>query len=165
MKLSAYQSAIETFAKYPMTAATQYCLLGLTGEAGEIANKVKKILRDDHSFLTENRRTDLIFEAGDVLWYLARLATHNGYALPDKELASHGAIDLYDATLKLVKYCADFADFNGYMINHYVDDVLIALTDLAQILGVSIEEIAQLNIDKLTDRLARDQIGGAGDNR
>ena len=51
-----------------------YAALGLAGEAGEIANEVKKILRDDNGQLTIDRRTKLIKELGDCLWYCAAVA-------------------------------------------------------------------------------------------
>ena len=52
-------------------------------EFGEIANKVKKIERDDNGILTLNTRDQLIDELGDVLWYIAALATELSVDLND----------------------------------------------------------------------------------
>lgn len=52
-----------------------YCGLGLAGEAGEVANEIKKILRDDSGQLTASRKAKLIDELGDVAWYLAMCCT------------------------------------------------------------------------------------------
>ena len=51
-----------------------YPVLGLCGEVGEIAEKIKKIIRDEDSLLTDENRELLKKELGDVLWYLSVLA-------------------------------------------------------------------------------------------
>lgn len=53
-----------------------YLALGLAGEAGEFANKVKKILRDHYGRITEEMRIDLLDELGDNQWYLSQAARH-----------------------------------------------------------------------------------------
>lgn len=60
-----------------------YCALGMAGEAGEVANKIKKVLRDDHGIITPQRRLDTLDECGDVLWYLARTAAELGSSLEE----------------------------------------------------------------------------------
>lgn len=52
-----------------------YTVLGLAGEAGEVANKVSKILRDDDGVLTIERQEQLEKELGDVLWFLSQTCT------------------------------------------------------------------------------------------
>lgn len=77
LTLNQYQEAALVTAIYPAATPVDgimYTTLGLVGEAGEIANKVKKILRDDRGMLTPDRRNDLQSELGDVLWYVASLA-------------------------------------------------------------------------------------------
>jgi NTP pyrophosphatase (non-canonical NTP hydrolase) len=63
-----------------------YLTSGLVGEAGEVANKVKKILRDDYGKLTPQRRIELVLELGDVLWYVSEICTHLG--IPLEKVAS-----------------------------------------------------------------------------
>jgi len=78
--LSAYQEFTRTTAIYPGTGqhelpALTYCTLGLAGEAGEVANKVKKLIRDGN---TPERREAIADELGDVLWYWTRLVDEMG---------------------------------------------------------------------------------------
>ena len=65
-------------------------VLGLTGEAGETADKIKKILRDKNGIISEENRDLVIKELGDTLWYIAAIARYLGVEL--SEVAS-GNID------------------------------------------------------------------------
>jgi NTP pyrophosphatase (non-canonical NTP hydrolase) len=103
-----YQTESAHTAIYPREKALEYVTLGLVGEAGEIANKVKKIIRDNGGVVTPEQASQIAAEVGDVLWYVAALSRE---------------------------------------------------------LGVDLGEVAQANIQKLTDRQARGVIGGSGDNR
>lgn len=85
-----------------------YPTLGLVNEAGELAGKVKKIFRDKNGVISEADRDALKYELGDVLWYLAQIATE---------------------------------------------------------LDMTLDQVAQANIEKLTSRLERNQIQGEGDYR
>jgi NTP pyrophosphatase (non-canonical NTP hydrolase) len=85
-----------------------YPTLGLVNEAGELAGKVKKIFRDKEGVISEEDRQALKFELGDVLWYLAQIATE---------------------------------------------------------LDLTLEEVAQSNLEKLFSRLERNTIRGEGDHR
>ena len=115
MTLDQYQDKASEFCFYP--GSLLYPSLGLTGEAGEVAEKVKKLYRDTEvSFMVEDmteelnpdQAYDIALEVGDVLFYVAAIASDIGYSL---------------------------------------------------------EEIAEMNIDKLTDRKARNVLSGSGDHR
>ncbi len=82
MQLSDYQRDSRATAVYPDAGNNLvYPTLGLSGEAGEVAEKVKKLLRDDGGVLTAERREALGKELGDVLWYVAQVATEAGLEL------------------------------------------------------------------------------------
>lgn len=83
-------------------------VLGLNGEAGEVAEKLKKIIRDKNSVVSDEDKAELAKELGDVLWYIAVFAND---------------------------------------------------------LGVSLDQIAQTNLNKLKSRKDRGVLGGKGDNR
>lgn len=88
LTLDDYQQSANKTAVYPRygvglghSIGITYTTLGLTGEAGEVANQAKKIMRDDLGVLLPDRKTKLIDELGDVLWYAAQLATELGTTL------------------------------------------------------------------------------------
>lgn len=85
-----------------------YPALGLAGEAGEVADKIKKCIRDNVDYNDDDVARSIALEIGDVLWNCAMLASDLGYTLDD---------------------------------------------------------VAQLNIDKLESRMNRHTISGSGDNR
>lgn len=58
-------------------------ILGLVGESGEFADKIKKIIRDHAGKLTDDDRTELIKEVGDILWYVNSVAHLLGSSLED----------------------------------------------------------------------------------
>jgi NTP pyrophosphatase (non-canonical NTP hydrolase) len=103
MNLNEYQNLARETAIYPAAASVIYPILGLNGEAGECAEKVKKQIRDG-----VDNTEELILELGDVLWYLANAASD---------------------------------------------------------LGVSLDDVARLNIEKLHSRKARGTLHGSGDSR
>jgi len=75
MDFSQYQFRTGLTARYPQDRAIEYLVLGLTSEAGEVAGKYKKIIRDNGGEFTEEHKEALLDELGDVLWYCSELAT------------------------------------------------------------------------------------------
>ena len=114
MNINEYQLQAHGFADYakPVTQSADcgYCypVMGLTEEAGEVAGKFAKAVRDNNGFIDGERREAIIKELGDVTWFVAELCT---------------------------------------------------------LLNVSMEEVMQKNIDKLTSRRERNVIHGSGDDR
>ena len=81
--LDMYQKVALTTAIYPREQAIIYPTLGLTGEAGEVANKVKKIIRDGSDSKDEKLVSEIKAEIGDCLWYIAVLASDFDIKLSD----------------------------------------------------------------------------------
>ncbi len=76
MNFAAYQINSRTTAIYPNQGKNlAYPVLGLCGETGEIAEKVKKIMRDKGGVIDEADKEAIMKEIGDVLWYLAQIST------------------------------------------------------------------------------------------
>ena len=97
MTFDDYQQQARTTAAYPKddgnfssdgeAVALTYPTMGLVGEAGEVAEKVKKIYRDDGGVISDAHREEVKKELGDVLWYVAQLAHELGLSL--SEVAAH----------------------------------------------------------------------------
>lgn len=79
-----YQKIISKTAVYPRIGNNiVYPVLGLTGEAGEVAEKVKKIERDKDGNWTEEDRSAICKELGDVLWYITATGLEFGLSLQE----------------------------------------------------------------------------------
>lgn len=79
-----YQKLATEFAIYPGKGTflgIVYTTLKMNGEAGEIAEKIGKIMRDEQSIISPERQHDIKLELGDVLWYIAACAKELGYTL------------------------------------------------------------------------------------
>jgi len=84
MTANDYQTAALVTAIYPNQGYNiVYPTLGLVGEAGEVAEKVKKIIRDNGGIVTDTAKEKIAKELGDVCWYLAVLSNELGYKLED----------------------------------------------------------------------------------
>ncbi len=83
MDLAEYQRRSRRTAEYPREAWLAYPALGLSGEAGEVAEHAKKTIRDDGGEVSPERRAAMAKELGDVLWYVAQLASELGLDLDE----------------------------------------------------------------------------------
>lgn len=84
MNLNEYQMEALSTAIFPKDNEISYLALALCGEAGEVADKVKKVIRDFNSdFSDDEIKSNIAFELGDCLWYLANAAHAIGYSLDD----------------------------------------------------------------------------------
>lgn len=90
-ELASYQGFTATTAIYPRTTvieALSYLALGLASEVGEIAGKVKKVLRDNDGILTAEDQIALNDEVGDVVWYATRILDEMAYNLSGAMIAN-----------------------------------------------------------------------------
>jgi len=76
-----YQKKAITTAVYPKVYTISYPALGLAEEAGEVAGKIKKMMRDSIPLAEQKEKIEA--EMGDVLWYLANLAHDCGISLTE----------------------------------------------------------------------------------
>ena len=95
MNFDEYQTKSRKTAKYPAIGhPVIYPALGLVNEAGEVAGKIKKVFRDKEGQISAETREALKAELGDVLWYIAQVATELKISLD--EIAESNIAKLYD---------------------------------------------------------------------
>lgn len=88
MTFDEYQKKSRETAIYPNQGENfVYPALGLAGETGEVADKIKKIIRDENimspKLVSEEKREDMAKELGDILWYLSQFASEFNLSLSD----------------------------------------------------------------------------------
>ena len=84
MDLNQYQKEARQTALYPNVGHNPiYPTLGLAGEAGEVADKVKKVIRDRNGTFDDEARESIKLELGDVLWYVSQLSCELGFELEE----------------------------------------------------------------------------------
>ena len=87
MDFKTYQKKARETAQYPNLGSNNvYPTLGLVGEAGEVAEKVKKVIRDKNGVFDAESKNAIKKELGDVLWYISNLSDEFGFKL--EEIAS-----------------------------------------------------------------------------
>tara|TARA_A100001388_G_scaffold230678_1_gene182788 strand:- start:3154 stop:3483 length:330 start_codon:yes stop_codon:yes gene_type:complete len=87
MDFKTYQKKARLTAQYPDLGSNNiYPTLGLVGEAGEVAEKIKKVIRDKKGIFDEESKLGLKKELGDVLWYLSNLCTEFNFSLDEVAL-------------------------------------------------------------------------------
>lgn len=95
MNFQEYQDKSRKTALYPNVGENfVYPTLGLAGEAGEVAEKIKKVIRDKGGMIDDDTRKDIQKELGDVLWYVAQIASELDLSLDD--VAEGNIKKLYD---------------------------------------------------------------------
>ena len=85
MNFNDYQKQSKKTAIYPKFGGQGwiYPALGLPSEAGEVTNKLKKVIRDGNGEISDETKQAVKAELGDVLWYVAQLSTELGFSLDD----------------------------------------------------------------------------------
>tara|TARA_B100000963_G_scaffold52089_1_gene40231 strand:- start:7707 stop:8036 length:330 start_codon:yes stop_codon:yes gene_type:complete len=95
MNFDSYQIEARKTAIYPNKNNNFiYPTLGLVGEAGEVAEKIKKIIRDKNGVLNNETKIALKKELGDVLWYISNLCDELNFSLDDVAITNIQKLNL-----------------------------------------------------------------------
>jgi len=88
----AAKTDVGTSAQDNLDPGWMYYVLGILGESGELAEKVKKLFRDHGGILTPELKKNIELELGDILWYLTRFADVLGIDLADVAISNVGKL-------------------------------------------------------------------------
>jgi len=158
-----------------------YIAEGLSGEAGEVQEIIKRIHRGQGLDLDK-----LKGETGDVLWYIQGMHSEFNMNMPDREMgpyqsacvASVKLFDIHHWSLRLsatigrvsewVDSCTYYEMYNFVSpsdLQNQLEGCLQALTMIIHSAGLQLEDVAQFNLDKLADRQERGVLRGTGSDR
>ncbi len=194
MNLKEYQEKARSTAIYHVgedynpSISMIYPALGLVGECGEVAEKIKKLYRDDNGELTISRTEAIKKELGDCCWYLSNLCsdtnidlqvcyemkrssqTHKVRAMEFPQLVLHMNRCASIIAEALESWYYDYDCLLGERsrfaaISHNVTKVLVCINELACRCHCPLEDIYTINIEKLLSRKERGVIKGEGDDR
>ena len=102
MDFKTYQKQARLTAQYPNLGSNNiYPTLGLVGEAGEVAEKVKKVIRDKKGIFDDESKEGIKKELGDVLWYLSNLCNEFDFELEEVALQNLEKLKLRAAKGKI----------------------------------------------------------------
>ena len=102
MEFDSYQIKARKTAIYPDLGSNNiYPTLGLVGEAGEVAEKVKKVLRDKNGNFDIESKEAIKKELGDVLWYLSNLCSEFNFSLNDVAMLNLEKLELRASSGKI----------------------------------------------------------------
>lgn len=149
-----YQEKAVTFLEVEDENTYDYLVLGLHSEKGEVAGVVKRYLRGDYDMKETKRR--LIGELGDCLWYVAVL---------QKKFPDQYGNYLLSSLSRLVSLEPHAVVHGLFNEKGAICEEGIAVLNIAKEYGLSVKEIFNYNIQKLTDRKKRNMIKGDGDSR
>ena len=171
MNTKEYQREAIKFATFGEEMENEYLALGLSGEVGEVLNKLKKVIRDNGGQLTEDAARHIALEIGDVLWYVATIAQAQKIELSfdthEKENVSlQGAIKFgMELQYQSFRVSDDLVGDRPCYPPNRLFTICSWLEIMSNYAGYTLEEVADMNIQKLTDRKNRGKIGGSGDDR
>ena len=190
MNLDEYQRKARDTAIYLNITNTKilYPALGLIGESGEVAEKIKKLIRDNNWIMTKDRTEAIELELGDCCWYLANICCDTNYSLKmmyqmrnsylvhklrdlsitqltfylNKHTSRIAAI-LYDWHYK---YKCDPRERIRYInLTRELTYTITCIEEIGKKCGFTLEQICSNNIKKLLTRKLNNKIKGDGDTR
>lgn len=84
MEFNEYDERAKKTAVYPNIGNNYvYPVLGLCGEAGEVSEKIKKVIRDFGGVMSDEQKEEIKKELGDVLWYVSAISSELGFSMEE----------------------------------------------------------------------------------